>query len=999
MKKKGFIFLLVLLFSFGLVSCTEDTAATTADTSTTETTTTTTSETTQSTTAFSITISGLTDAGYDEKIYTGEAFDLLAGVSAMGSDGVDYVDNILLQSDDAACQIEDGKLTSNSAKVCVITYTVVVNSKIARDTRNVKISSAPVTIDFTETDRFDNDVLFGTDYAITTDDPGVNKFHYWQAAATVLGDTGSVTVADGKLVIVQESMGDVNYALQVIALTEVALEEGRTYKITLTITSTTDRVIDIVTKAPNNDYANDTHSLIEVSTGTADYEMVFVANQDTLHLNIMTGAVEGNLNAGTLEFSNFKLWEGPIVIEYTEVADFFTNTEVAADTAIEFNSSTDTDYVREFYYWDNASGAMMSGTTTADGVDVTLVSEGSNTWENQLQWNDVNKAGTPLIKGGAYKLTFDVNSTVVRTIEVAITGSVNGLPSSASQVVELAVGDNTVTLEFTSLYDYYFMKIMMGNYGDLDGLGTLSFTNFQLFVDVNATPAEEEEGTVVDGVDYWTDEFVTVENGIQNGDFSKEGMVIDADGTDGWTYWTTVDQTWASVQLDATFAITDGKLVATTLGSGGEVWYIQLSYRPTEDYNVNPGATYRVEFDVNASVAGTFSMEMTTTGNVANVAIPVTLVEGDNHVVVEYVAYEENFKLTACLGLYGAAVLTFDNFTIAEEQIFGYLDLEDGIQNGDFSKEGMVIDADATDGWSYWTTVDQSWASVQIDATFAITDGAAVVTTLGTGGEVWYIQFSYRPSEDYNVKPGYTYQVEFDVNASVAGTFSMEMTTTGNVANVAIPVTLVEGANHIVLSYVAYEENFKLTASLGLYGLATLTFDNFTLTEVYQFDNGADVTIQNGDFSKEGMVIDATGTDGWTYWTTVDQSWASTQIDATFAITDGALVVNTLGSGGEVWYIQLSYRPIEDYDVTAGYVYVVEFDVNASVAGTFSFEMTTTGNVANVAVPVTLVEGANHVTVTFVAYEANLKLTACLGLYGVATLTFDNFVINEFVPR
>ncbi|PKL00574.1 MAG: hypothetical protein CVV56_05495 [Tenericutes bacterium HGW-Tenericutes-1] len=61
-------------------------------------------------------------------------------------------------------------------------------------------------------------------------------------------------------------------------------------------------------------------------------------------------------------------------------------------------------------------------------------------------------------------------------------------------------------------------------------------------------------------------------------------------------------------------------------------------------------------------------MEMTTTGNAANVAIPVTLVVGDNHVVVEYVAYEANFKLTACLGLYGLATLTFDNFVISDLQ-------------------------------------------------------------------------------------------------------------------------------------------------------------------------------------------------------------------------------------------------------------------------------------------------------------------------------------------
>ena len=290
-------------------------------------------------------------------------------------------------------------------------------------------------------------------------------------------------------------------------------------------------------------------------------------------------------------------------------------------------------------------------------------------------------------------------------------------------------------------------------------------------------------------------------------------------------------QSWASVQIDATFTVTDGAVVVETLGTGGEVWYIQFCYRPTDALlNVIPGQTYRVEFDVNATVAGTFSMEMSTTDNVANVAIPVTLVVGANHVVVEYVAYEANFKLTACLGLYGLAVLTFDNFKIYEAVPFEFAPIAEGIQNGDFSEVGFGVNV-ADSGWTSWTTMGQSWASVQIDATFTVTDGAVVVETLGTGGEVWYIQFCYRPTDALlNVIPGQTYRVEFDVNATVAGTFSMEMSTTDNVANVAIPVTLVVGANHVVVEYVAYEANFKLTACLGLYGLAVLTFDNFEIS-------------------------------------------------------------------------------------------------------------------------------------------------------------------------
>ncbi|MDD3107158.1 MAG: hypothetical protein PHP65_05100, partial [Bacilli bacterium] len=951
MKKKVFTFLLVSLFAFGLVAC-QPTTTTTATTTTTT--------SALVTTAFSITLSGLTDVGYtdDDKIYAGEYFDLLAGVSAMGSDGVDYKDNILLSSDDSVCQIEDGKLLSNSAKVCTITYTVVVNSKLARENRIVKVSAAAITMDFTETDRFDNTALFGTDYVVTTDDPGVNLFHYWQAASTVLGDSGSVSISGGKLVIVQESMGDVNYALQVVALTEIALEKGRTYKITMTITSDTARVIDIVTKAPNNDYANDTHSLIEIAEGTAEYEMVFVANQEVLHLNIMTGAVEGNLNAGTLEFSNFTLFEGPVPVDYTEMPDFFNNTDVAVGTAIEYITKSDTDYVRVFYYWDESNGALLSGSKTEAGVDVTVETAAANDYGIQLQWNDINKAGQVLTVGQKYMLEFNITSPVARTLVITVAGETNAKPTSAEQSYDLAVGDNAIVLEFTSLYDYFFMKLFFGNYGDLAQTGTFNITNLKLSEGAGEVIPVEEDDTV----------YVQSYLPIINGDFNAEGFAVNAEGSN-WTSWTTINEGAWTTPVDATFETVDGALVVTTLGTGDYVWSIQLQYRPDlGPANVVVGNKYKVEFDVNASVAGTFSMEMTTTDNAANIAIEVTLEAGDNHVAVEYVAYEPQLMLTASIGQYGEAVLTFDNFVLFEEATLAFAPVDGGIVNGDFGSEGFAVNEDGS-SWTTWTTINEGAWTTPVDATFATVDGQLVVTTLGVGDYVWSIQLQYRPALGLkDVVVGDTYQVEFDVNASVAGTFSMEMTTTDNAANIAIEVTLEAGDNHVSVEYIAYEPQLMLTASIGQYGEAVLTFDNFTLqhkviSNQYKSYVASDLNIVNGDFSAEGFAVNAEGS-SWTTWTTINEGAWTTPVDATFATVDGQLVVTTLGTGDYVWSIQLQYRPeLGTEQLVAGNYYRVELDVNASVAGTFSMEVTTTGNFANKAFPIYLTEGANHVVI------------------------------------
>ncbi|MDD3123012.1 MAG: hypothetical protein PHC62_05775, partial [Candidatus Izemoplasmatales bacterium] len=163
--------------------------------------------------------------------------------------------------------------------------------------------------------------------------------------------------------------------------------------------------------------------------------------------------------------------------------------------------------------------------------------------------------------------------------------------------------------------------------------------------------------------------FSPVTNGIVNGDFSAEGFAVNAEGS-SWTTWTTIGEGSWTTPVDATFETVDGQLVVTTLGAGDYVWSIQLQYRPTLGAaDVIVGDTYQVEFDVNASVAGTFSMEMTTTGNVANIAISVTLVEGANHVVVVYTAFEPQLMLTACIGQYGAATLTFDNFVLSHQAV------------------------------------------------------------------------------------------------------------------------------------------------------------------------------------------------------------------------------------------------------------------------------------------------------------------------------------------
>ena len=150
----------------------------------------------------------------------------------------------------------------------------------------------------------------------------------------------------------------------------------------------------------------------------------------------------------------------------------------------------------------------------------------------------------------------------------------------------------------------------------------------------------------------------------------------------------------------------EGSLKVEILALQDDADDILVGYRAlTGNYQTIPGNDYKVVFDVNASVAGTFVFELTTTGNAANQTFPVTLVSGNNQVAVEFTAYEAQLMLSALLGSYGPSVLTFDNFQlyqlVGEGEAAEYVLVENGIANGDFTDDSAPLN----DSLSSWVAV------------------------------------------------------------------------------------------------------------------------------------------------------------------------------------------------------------------------------------------------------------------------------------------------------
>ncbi len=971
MNKKVLGLIVALLFVFGLVACTDltttttttegtsssstTTTTTTSGSTTTTTTTTTESTTTTTTTAtpFTLTLSGLDDAGFGEvKIIAGDYFDLLAGVTAIGSDSVDYANQILFTSEDAACQIEDGKLMSVSAKVCIVTYTVIVNSKLVRANRNIKISAAPIVMEFVETDKFDNTTILGTNYEVTTTQGADNTFYYWSANAGVLGETGTIEVLDGKLVIDQETNGGVNYGLQTMMLTDIAIEAKRYYKITFTLTSEVDRFIDIVTKAPNNNYGLDTHSIIDVKAGTFEYEMVFVANQALLHLNIMTGAVEGTETVGRLEFSNFVIHEGPIVYEYTELVDFFKNDAIALGTDILPipTGGTDADFVRQFYYWMN--DGEIAAEYVEGGIELVITTPTNVDYGIQLQYNDMTKAHYTMKTGAHYKLTMKVTATTARTMEVNVTGDHYSKPTSFSQRIELNVGENIIEVEFESLYNYYFMKLNFGNYGDLEQAGTFTITDMKLFEDVNATVVEQVELT------------------------GNKFPVENANGTVGTEAKQYNFYYWNGEGSVLTATATDGEIAFDIENVGNQFWAIQAKYSGTL---MTQYVDYELYFEVYSEVARKIQFEVKNSGfNAVYFAREVQLQPGLNRISYVYFNEVDTFNLQINIGKFGeanvdAGELVFKNFvlTVPTAEVVDFVD------NGDFATEQVFGAADAI-GWAYWTTEGiantpgNEWAQPNYNGTAVIASGVLTSTTTQKGGAVWASQIQYNHATE-TMTVGQVYRVELDVNSNVATTVVFELKGPTNDKNIDTYVDLAVGDNHVVLYYVASQTTFKFFIMPGMTEPGTiLVIDNLQVFEPAPSAPLAE--LQNRFGTPANVNASAIETDDQRYqffhWTDGAANWTGTY-------TDGHALVDIVSAGNEFWHIQLKYRGSL---LSIGHEYVLSFHVNSEVARKINVQIKDGGfGAQTISQDVMLVAGDNHVEVEFTATFATLNIQFNLG--------------------
>jgi gamma-glutamylcyclotransferase (GGCT)/AIG2-like uncharacterized protein YtfP len=580
-----------------------------------------------------------------------------------------------------------------------------------------------------------------------------------------------------------------------------------------------------------------------------------------------------------------------------------------------------------------------------------------------------------------YILTFTVDSEVARTINVQLKDKA-GNNTYFDQNVVLTAGVNHVSLPFKAGLPVFNMQLNLGSFSG-DPLvieeGLLSFSAFKV-----VRPLE------------------LVEDYFANGDFAT-AAALGATDTAGWAVWKTqgVADAWALPNYIGTEVIADGKLTTTTTQKGGAVWALQIQYNhATSDMRI--GDLYKIEFDVNASVATTVTFQLKGKTDAENIDIVYPLLAGDNHVVLEYYAVQAQFRFLILLGLQEVGtILSFDNFIYYQPFIPTAADFPIGnifvVENAEAALPGPDAVQNNFTLWAGIAAWFGDWTEYpEIVSSYA--DGVVSLDIIKTGAPEFYgIQLKYKGGD---LAIDTAYRLSFDIDAEVARTIRVQIYDAAfGGTQKDVTIVLVAGMNHIVIDFTATKVSFGLQINLGQFDPLVVEeglflFSDFMLTrptfEVVDY-------VDNGDFATPAA-LGATDAAGWAVWKTEGNpaDWALPNYIGTETIAAGVLTITTTQKGGEVWGLQIQYNA-PTADLIVGAMYRVEFDVNASVATTITVQMKATSDDKNVDVVVTLAAGANHVVVYMVAPQETFRLLFLLGLQEPGTvLVFDN--VKLFAP-
>ncbi len=368
--------------------------------------------------------------------------------------------------------------------------------------------------------------------------------------------------------------GDADWKVQ-LKQSNVRLEEGKWYKLSLKMKSSIDRKVTVAiqrdgsvnkTAAGAEDWTPYVQQTVDVGAEYQTYELVFQMNPETepktdpgAIFNVAMGAVGGQRIT-----EQHRICVDDITLEETEapanvIEPKLYNEELITNGSFANGSDGWTMYVAE----------PAAGTIGVDNgkVVAALTSAGSNEWDARL----VQGFDLQIEQNQKYILTFKASSSVARKIKVDL--MTEGFAWYGGGTPEIGPDEQTVKIQFTApgdkdTSDKVGLFVSIGKVDDPTPASTITLDDFSL-VKVQDFPSDNPDD----------------DNMITNADFSN--------GLTGWSGPKNND----AASVTATTA--NGKVTLEITDPGTADWHVQLKQT---GLNLVNGKKYKVSFKADSTV-------------------------------------------------------------------------------------------------------------------------------------------------------------------------------------------------------------------------------------------------------------------------------------------------------------------------------------------------------------------------------------------------------------
>lgn len=641
---------------------------------------------------------------------TGDEFSkdiLLKDIRAIGSDGNDYSDKIIVSGLDRF-KTENGKLVESGKGTVKIE--VIIDGK----TVTSKIIQVEVKYVAPETD----DIIINGDFSTGSRDP----FGYREEN----GGTGELSVVDGELKMTVTSLGWVNggEAFPRAESNVFTLEDGKFYEYSFDIranveTSVQVQIGELLSDAPFfNELLTKTYAVsTEMTTISYRFKTSATAGYDLTKLQILFGfgTHAGFESAATDVFmDNIKIVEvdslgedseAPVITASDLIA--YVGDDVKISATVKDNQddnptvTTDADtvipqengkYTTEGTYTVTITAKDSAGNESSKTIKVTvnaaistgtnLISNGdfsSNTFDSNwvfynkdwltLTYNVVDGdlvvtlAGEPdgdnwgqqikvehlpLVEGKKYNINMTMNSSIDRKVQIIVQND-QWWNIHYENIIDLTAGTDTVindTFEAIAAAPNVLLGIMLGNIegNTYSAEHTLTIKSISFtLVDDDASETPTPKPDPTPGTDN------TLPNGDENASFTNGG----------WIEWH--DQNWCGSVVTLNEATLVDGVVTIDFTQTGSCWFgMQLFYTDKALEFVK----YTIKVKINASVAGS----VTINGNVVELKV------GDNDIEVTAVLAAGKASFSMQFAVENGAAITAGRFVVSDLTFEKYVD-------------------------------------------------------------------------------------------------------------------------------------------------------------------------------------------------------------------------------------------------------------------------------------------------------------------------------------